>query len=207
MSIIFFLAALGITFGYVGPTYRGVTSGADLAKKSIKELQAEKLRYEDALSKAAEIEDVKKGLLVKYNSVTEKDREKLTKFLPDNIDFVRLIIDINNIASNMGMSLRDINFAGSEAPSVSTGNAIALSANVPYSSATLGFSVSGSYSDLVSFLNQMEKSLRLVDVESVKLEPKEKTTAVSDPKIKKVSAGIPAYKMTLLVRTYFLPTN
>src|SRR3989338_7429840 len=95
-ATILILASFGLFFGYVSPTYGRLTGSAVLKEKSIEELRKDQDDYKDALSKAHEIEKARSGLLEIYNSIPEKDLEKLLKLLPDHIDSVRLIIDINN---------------------------------------------------------------------------------------------------------------
>src|SRR3989338_4165963 len=99
MSIIFILAALLMTFGYTNPAYRGPSGSTEISKKSVNELIEEKTRYEEALQKTREIEEVRNGLLTKYNQVTDADRQSLSRMIPSNIDSVRLVVDVSNIAS------------------------------------------------------------------------------------------------------------
>jgi len=81
MSLIFILASLGIFFGFVRPHYSSEIGSADLSSKSVKELQAEVERYNAALEKTRQIEEVKNGLLTQYNSISEEDRKNITKLI------------------------------------------------------------------------------------------------------------------------------
>ncbi|MDO8620026.1 MAG: hypothetical protein Q7R64_01605 [bacterium] len=166
ISIFLLIASVGIYFGYISPTYGKVTMEQDLKARSITELREERDRYVDALSKTREIEQVRTGLLDKYNKIPQKNREDLEKLLPDHIDSVRLIIDINNIASEYGMTLKNISLTESESPKGKAGApAVAIGPqNKLFQSVALKFNVSGPYESFRDFLTNLEKSLRLVDV-------------------------------------------
>lgn len=200
MSVIFILAALGLTFGYTNPTYRGVTGNTDIAKESIKELVGEKAQYEAALQRTREIEEVRNGLLTKYNLITEFDRANLDKMVPDNIDSVRLVIDVNNIAASYNMSLRDIVISEPPVSTTRKDGSVAIARPTIYSYINLGFSVTGTYSNLVSFLSDLEKDLRLNDIDSLNIgEPDETSSSGAESK----ATPIAQYKMKVSFKTYF----
>src|SRR3989338_1578701 len=168
ISTILLIASVGVFFGYINPTYGAQTGAVDIRGKSIRELKEERANYTDALNKTREIETVRIGLLEKIANIPAEDKERIEKLLPDNIDSVRLIIDVNNIASQYGMTLKNIGLTGS-APEKSGGassNAIGPQ-NELFKEVGLKFSVSGSYDNFRSFIKDLERSLRLVDVMSV----------------------------------------
>jgi Tfp pilus assembly protein PilO len=158
------IASLGIFFGYISPTYGGTSTSGVLKDKSVRELREEIANYDDALSKAHDIEERLSGLLSVYNSITSANKEKLLKLLPDHIDSVRLIIDINNIASRHGLTLQNITLA--DDTSKSSKGPLGPSTE-KYSKVTLRFGVSGSYESFRSFLEDVERNLRLVDVDTI----------------------------------------
>lgn len=165
---ILILASLGLFFGYINPTYGRVTGSTVLADKSIEELQKDQSEYQDALGKAQEIEKARSGLLDIYNGIPTEDLDKLLKLLPDHIDSVRLIIDINNVAAQYGMTLRNITLATADTPAAPKPASSAIGPKVSkYSNVSLKFAVSGSYADFRSFLADLEKSLRLIDIDTL----------------------------------------
>jgi len=149
-SIILILASLGLFFGYVDPTY-----------SEVKELRIEQADYDRALSNSKELQAERDKLLTKFNNMSASDLDKLTKLLPDNIDNVRLIIDIDNIASTYGMRVRNFKTETGE-----TSEVVGLN-QTPYGTLTLTFSTTATYSTFLAFMNDLEKSLRLIDVASV----------------------------------------
>lgn len=167
ISLLLIIAAAGIFFGYGNPTYRAVTGGSELKEQSVRELKEEQSRYIDALNKTKEIEQARTGLLERYNRIPEEDRERIEKLLPDHIDSVRLIIDINNIAAQYGMSLKNINLANTE-PDATGGAALSIGPTGNRFKATeLKFTVTGSYENFRAFVQDLERSLRLTDIEAV----------------------------------------
>lgn len=171
-------AAIGLFFLYTDPTYQ-----------DIKSLAAQNASYDEALAKAQELHQVRDDLLAKRNSFSPDDLDKLQHLLPDNVDNIRLIIDINNIASRHSLSLSNVNL--SDANASSGAGSSATTDTGPVGSITTGFSVSTSnYDDFLAFLQDLEHSLRLTDVMSVSLSS---APGVSSPG---------TYQLT--VRTYWL---
>ncbi len=129
----------------------------------IKTLQAQKTEINDTLGKGAELGRVISEKLDIYKKFSGEEKDRLNKFLPDNIDSVRLIIDINEIASRRGLNIRNISVGASGVgPSGSIGPD-----NREYGTANLSFSISAPYEVFKLFLGDIEDSLRLVDIDSV----------------------------------------
>lgn len=169
ISIVLLLASLGLFTVYVNPLYSKDTGEDAFQKKSVKELRHDLAEYNEALEKTKQIEKVHGGLLSKYQTISEEDLTQINKLLPDHVDTVRLIIDINAIAAKNNMTLRNINIrdtfsdakeSGSVAPTIGPD----LS---KYETISLSFSIAGSYENFVAFLHDLEESLRIVDVSSV----------------------------------------
>jgi cell fate (sporulation/competence/biofilm development) regulator YlbF (YheA/YmcA/DUF963 family) len=99
ISIIVLLCSFGIVFGYARPLYQGETGSSNFADKSVKELKSDIKKYSEAFDRIREVEEIKGGLQTKYNSISEIDREKISKSLPNEIDVIRLIVDLNERTS------------------------------------------------------------------------------------------------------------
>lgn len=150
ISILLILSSIGLFFGYVDPKYM-----------DIKDLLVEKKDYQIALSNSQQLQLERDQLLSKLNSFKETDITKLSRLLPDNIDNVRLIIDIDNIASEFNMRIRNFK---AETPQEQT---VLGSQGDPYGTLTLSFSTTGTYDSFVAFMKKMESSLRIIDVVSI----------------------------------------
>ena len=160
----------GLFFSYIDPAY-----------KEISELKEEQKQYDDALTKSKELREVRGQLLGKYNTFSEEGIDKIEKLLPDNIDNVRLIMEIDHIASRYGATIKKvevhslINEKGDLGPDTSNYGAIGLD-----------FIIESGYDNFVKFLNDLGSSLRIVDIVYFSLQS-------SDRDLYKYRVGIKTY--------------
>lgn len=161
----------------------------------VKELQAEQEEYEVAIDNSKKLLAKRDELLAQYNSFSQQDLQKLERLVPDSIDNVRLVIDINGITSRYGAAIQNLKLntvkAGEveEQPPVGPdGNPIASGDAKPYNSATISFSLSTTYETFIKILKEMETSLRILDIASVKFNASE-----SEP-----------YSYDVTIRTYWM---
>lgn len=172
-------AAVGLFATYTNPTYQDT-----------KVLAARVASYDEALDRAQELRAERDQLLSKYNTFSTEDRQRLLRGLPDNVDNIRLIIDINNIASRHGLTLKDVEL-GEVSDSRATRNELSVGASADaVGSVEVSFALATTYEDFLAFLQDLEHSLRLVDVESIDFTAPEAATLRSD------------YSLT--IRTYWL---
>ena len=66
----------------------------------IKALKAESAQYDQALSNSRKLQEERDTLGQKYNAIPPASLDRLNKLLPDTADNIRLIIDIQRIASD-----------------------------------------------------------------------------------------------------------
>jgi len=152
--IFFIIAAIGLFFGLIDPTYQDV-----------KRLRADIAQFDEALERARELTAIKEQLLSRYNSFSTEDIERLQKLLPDNVDNVRLVLDLDGIAREHDMRLQKIDVSTDGLSS--SGNTVIGPDSSSYRSVVLSFIVSAAYDDLVLFLKDLESSLRIVDMSVV----------------------------------------
>ena len=155
IPIILVVAAIGLFVVYTNPTYQ-----------ASKVLSDKVGQYNDALDKSQELKSVRDQLLAKRDTFSEDDVQKLQEILPDNVDNIRLIIDINNIASRHSLSLSNVQLGTIGGPNASQNLAVGGS-DAPVGSVDVGFSVNASYDTMLAFLQDLEHSLRLIDVEKL----------------------------------------
>lgn len=150
IPFILILAAVGLFFGYIDPAYQ-----------DLKGVRAEARAYDEALTKSKELQAIRDRLLSKYNTFSSSDIARLEKLLPDSVDNVRLVLDIDNIAARYGMRIRNVVLDDKGAKGES--DTIGGDTN-SLRSVVLSFSVSTKYEDLLRFLADLERSLRVLDV-------------------------------------------
>ena len=175
LPAILVIAGIGLFWLYTNPAYQ-----------DIKSLSLQNTSFDDALNKAQELRSVRDQLLAKNNSFAPADVDKLKHILPDNVDNIRLIIGINNIASRHNLALSAVNLGDIGGGS----SAAAAAASGPVGSVEVGFSVSTSnYDDYLAFVQDLEHSLRLVDITKIAFT---------------VGTGTAAPIYTMSARTYWL---
>lgn len=146
---LFILAAFGLFFAYTNPLYQ-----------EIKAKQATLDTIQEANKKATELRAVRTALTNERKEISQEDIDRLQKMLPDGVENVRLIIDINNIADKYGMAVKNPRI---NQGSTDKGAALGPDAN-RYGTISLSFVVSTSYENFQLFLKDLESSLRIVDV-------------------------------------------
>ena len=150
-SIILVIASLGLFFGYIDPTYTDIK----------KEVREERGKYTQALENSKDVKKQRERLMNEYKVVKDDDKSKLVKMLPDNIDNVRLLIDIDEIAKGHSMRIRDFRTDTAE-KSDTIGQGVST-----YGTLTLTFSTTATYGTFLAFLRDLEHSLRILDVTSI----------------------------------------
>lgn len=168
---------------YTQPTYDHVRT-----------LQSKVGEYDQALEKAAELQELKQSLLSRYNAFDPADLDRLHKLLPDHVDNVRLVLDLDNLAGRHGMALQNVVVSNPASEPSNPGAISTIGAGTQrFDSLTLKFTTHGSYEDFISFLQDIEASLRIVDLVSLSL---------AGEGI--LNAGNPTYRYDITIRTYWL---
>ena len=187
LPIIFLAVGFGLFFVYINPTYG-----------EISDLQTQVDSYDRALSNSKELQKVRDVLGDKYKALTASQLERLSKAMPDSVNNIRLILDVQNIAAKYGMIVKDVKYdvlkesAPVGAPVTA---AQAATQKKDYGIFDLELSLAGTYPNFVDFLKDLEKSLRLVDVASISFSTSERSQAEQQ-------AG--AFKYDIRLRTYWL---
>ncbi len=135
-------------------------------------------------------------LIAKYNSIPKTDLDNLKILLPDSVDNIRLIIQINSLATKNGLSLlRSVEYQPVQ-PNPSTDPNVNPEMDTnPFGEFVISFQTSGQYKNFLTFLSDLEQNLRLVDVIKVEFMP-------ADQGVQQNSASSLSYKVTL--KTYWL---
>lgn len=193
IALMGFAIAIAIFFLYTKPTY-----------DSARALQILITEYNQALDKAGELQRLKQALLSRYNAFNPADIERLHKLLPDHVDNVRLVLDLDNMASRYGLALQNV-VVGGLAQETSTTVIGAIGGGQSYDSLTFKFSTEGTYENFVHFMEDLEKSLRIVDLVSLSMASSGAPSASTAANAKNVAPpSEPQYRFEVTVRTYWL---
>jgi Tfp pilus assembly protein PilO len=155
--VILIIISIGSFFAYTDKIYRGENSDNH---RTIQSLQAEDAEYQEALNNVTAIKAKRDALVDKMSAMNPDDLQKLESLLPDNIDNIQLIIDMNNIADKHRLILKGArldNEAKTDSSKLGTDNS-------KYGTVRISFSVTASYENFQNFLRDLEKSLRLVEI-------------------------------------------
>lgn len=168
----------------------------DPAYSDIKSLRSDSASYDEALNNSKILQSIRGELSDKYKNFSAIDLDRLKKLLPDNVDNIRLILQIQRIASPYGMTLKNVKFDVAQAPTQTqagfvTAGAAASAPKKDYEGFDLEFSTEGSYANFTAFLQDLEKSLRIVDVNSISF-----TSSAATP-------GSDVYKYDFKIKTYW----
>lgn len=185
LSFIFLGVAVSAFIFYVRPTY----DAAQSFKASI-------ARYDSALEKTKEIQVLKRDLLTRYNLFAGDNIDRLLKMVPDHVDNVRLVLDLDGIAAQYGLRVQNVEAeAITKKEDTQSATLVGGSADEPYQSLTLQFEVVSTYSDFLSLMRDLESSLRVVEIESLSL--KQYGTPPS-------TQNEPLYTFSVVMRTFWL---
>jgi len=150
LPIIFTLISIGLFFLYIDPVYSDIRL---------------KISERNESDKSKELREVRDKLLSVYNTFSTNDIDRLEKLLPDNVDNVRLILDIDYIASTYGMRIKNVTINKKDNREVG----VIGPSNKLFESVKLSFSVISPYDNFIQFIKNIEKSLRVVDITEVSL--------------------------------------
>lgn len=150
--IIFVIAGVAGFIFFTNPTYQ-------LSKAKEAELKG----YVDANESAAKLRAKREELELQRKSISTNNIDRLMKMLPDGVENVGLIIEMNRIARQKGVSIRN---ARINEGSTSKGASVGPDGN-KYGTISMSFGVTLSYLDFQDFLKTLEQNLRLVDVTAI----------------------------------------
>jgi len=159
---ILLLTSVAIIFAYAKPVYEAPDTG-------IVALQEKKEVLIKARADLGELDKKQKAFLAKSKEISQVDLERLERLLPREINPVLFVMELDTIAKEQGMSLKNIKFADAKKDAPTTPGAVAAAAKKPYETFTLSFDVTGPYANFTIFLEQIEKGLRVTDVTSITL--------------------------------------
>jgi len=164
LSISLIVIAVIVFFSFIDPVY-----------KEIKDLRVESRQFDDALLNSKELQSTRDSLLSRYNTFSSEDLNRAEKFLPDNVDNVRLILDLDSIASTYGILIKNVSIDQKEKE---VGETIEI--NKKIDEIELSFSITAPYDDFKDFMRDLEQSLRVVDIKELSFQSRENNRNLLD---------------------------
>ena len=182
LSIVIIISALGSFILIVQPQYR-----------EIQTLQQKSQQLEEVLSNARRLQSIRDSLLEKRNQLSNADLTRLEKMVPESVDNVKLILELQSIANQYALEIQtastDKEEEGEEAEDSRSGFVDVESRD--YGIIALDFNIVGTYHNFLAFLKDIERNLRITDVRSLGF----------------ASDGSGTYSFQLTLETYWLKDN
>lgn len=140
----------------------------------ISQLRSDVATYNIALDNSTNLQRTQDALVTAYKNIKPEDKDRLSHFLPNTVNNIEFILEVEQIANLYGMPIKNIKFE-SPKPTTTTSTASAGSVLVtnnpatsrPYGVFSIEFATEGNYSTFASFLKDIEHNLRLIDVRQV----------------------------------------
>lgn len=184
LPIILIVIAIGSFLAVTNPMY-----------KSVGLLRADMASYNEALANATALRSVRDRLNETYSSFSPSDLAKLEKMLPDTVDNIRLVLEINTIANQHQLSLKNIKYDVAQKDADVAANSRTKAPAKPYKAFEIAFSTEGTYENFLLFLKDVEKNLRIIDIGNISF-------SVVDGQSGTVPTGV--YRYDFKIKTYWL---
>lgn len=198
MPIILIAVSIVLFFVFANPIYNEILV-----------LRGEVASYNEALDNSKALENERDKLTAKYNAINPENLTKIAKLLPENVDNIRLILEIEQIALPYGMVLKDVQYDTAETEANNTtgnapiqGGGITKTTPKDYGIFELSFSTTGTYNNFINFTKDIENNLRIVDMSSIVFSSNNVANVSSNPSSKTVSTEV--YKYDFKIKTYWL---
>lgn len=157
LPIVGFLIALGLFFGYINPTMTGPIAAT----------RAEIAGYDAALAAAEQFKQKQAALEAERAAIPPESIVRLESFLPDGVDNVQLILDLDSLASHTGITLSNFDTSELEKEEAQSADGIVIPNGTPLDSIELKTTGKGTYAAFRTFLDATEESLRPLDLVSL----------------------------------------
>jgi hypothetical protein len=154
LPILLIIFAIGIFVGYINPVYT----------KSIMPLQTQVKQYKNTLLAAEDFNRKEAQLATERNAIPADAVARLLAFLPDGVDNIQLILDLNALASRTGVKLSDFNIKSSEDSGSGNGPSPLESGGATTDHIEITLRATGTYDAFRTFLSSVERSLRPLDL-------------------------------------------
>lgn len=174
LSIVLIVSSIWLVVGFIRPQFGEL----DQTTLSIEERRQTLLDAERVIERRDRI-------MTEYASISDEEVQRMRVILPDVIDPVRLALDLSVLSKAYDLEMTDIDVSGVETAMSATNepqqvvmyaeDGSVIGQGFDYSSVPLFVTASvkasfvGSYDSFIAFLLDLEKSLKLMDIESLEV--------------------------------------
>jgi hypothetical protein len=157
ITLLLISSSVGIYYLIINPLYNG-TGIIWQPDKGTDALSKLNVQYDETLSQADSLYKQAEKLQTDYINVPSDSQRELKIMVPDSVDPIRLVSEVNYIANKTGLSLRDVSYTENL---LGAGN---------YGSYTVSFSLTTTYTKFKELMHNYETSMRLFSIENVKFD-------------------------------------
>lgn len=151
---------------------------------NVKTLRAQAADYNQILINAKTLQQERNRLVQKYNGFDQNQLSKLNAMLPKNPENVKLILELDGIASQYGMALQNVKIDTGDTTQTARPGTVT---NTDTGTLAITFSMTGPYNGFTQFLRAMQTSLRVIDIDKLSF------SAVEDKSNYQYTVGIKTY--------------
>lgn len=127
-------------------------------------LKTEIESYKENLKNIERVRELRDKYLESYNKISEEDKERIKQMMPNSINEGEMVLMIDGIAKANNLSLDSITFSKKEKQ---TSPVLDLEKQQNYYPYSFSISLTGSYSGFKNFLKDFERSLLIIDTNSI----------------------------------------
>ena len=166
-ALILVVLGIGIYFTY--------TQNQIYGDNGITSISAVNDQYSTAIGNAEALKAVRDNVQKDFNKISADDQARLNTMLPSSVDNIHLIVDISKLSLRRGFPLKNLKAevvqANGSTPIMTAGmnqgsasTSVALLPTMTLSNVKLTFDATASYQTFISFMQDLESSLRIMDV-------------------------------------------
>jgi hypothetical protein len=159
-ALILVLLSIGIFYTFTAPQYSDAQA-----------LASQSADYQSLLANVSTITEARDNLMNSFEAIPQTEKDRLMKALPDSIDSIAIARDLDGIAAKYGIALTSVSV---EDKDPSAGSPVDLSGtSIPYATSFVSFSFVSDYENFLKFLDDIEKSLRIMDIKEASFQTAE----------------------------------
>jgi hypothetical protein len=154
LNLLLIVTVFAVYYLVIGPMYKG-TGGVWQPTESIPQLKSMNAQYDVTLAQADTLYNQAQTLRAQYANVSAEQKQKMELMVPNSIDKIRLLDEVDAIGKETGLALDSLSYAEG------------ASATAALSAASVSFIVKTNYPKFKELMDNFEKSLRLYSVQTV----------------------------------------
>ena len=156
--LLVFLAIL-IFFFYIDPAYKEVQGNIE-----------NRDNLQESFKQAQDLKELQEEKFADFNAMSQRDKERLKVMISSEPDRVRLFNNISSIGTRNGVEVTRVNLSDDEDTS-RRGSDEEDKDVVGVQEVSVGFTVETNYANFLGFLEDVERSLQIMDVTRIDIKP------------------------------------